>query len=119
MPPLRVVLDGRWIRVDSGIGRYSYELARALPKAAPDVALEVLLPPHDDPLVQDLAERAYGFRAVHTKRAAQGAGGIAELLSLLARRRPCLYHSPDWMALPPLPAAWRTVATIHDLIPLV
>jgi glycosyltransferase involved in cell wall biosynthesis len=119
LSPLRVVLDGRWIRVDSGIGRYSYELARALPKAAPDVALEVLLPSHDDPLVQDLAERPDGFRPVRAKREAQRAGGIAELLSLLARRRPCLYHAPDWMALPPLPGAWRSVATIHDLIPLV
>lgn len=119
MSPLRVVLDGRWIRVDSGIGRYSYELARALPKAAPDVALEVLLPSYDDPLVQDLAERPDGFRPVHMKREAQGAGGIAELLSLLSRRRPCIYHAPDWMVLPPLPGAWRSVATIHDLIPLV
>ena len=119
MSPLRVVLDGRWIRVDSGIGRYSYELARALPKAAPDVALEVLLPSYDDPLAQDLAQRPDGFRPVQMKREAQGAGGIAELLSHLARRRPCLYHAPDWMALPPLPGAWRTVATIHDLIPLV
>jgi len=119
LSPLRVVLDGRWIRVDSGIGRYSYELARALPKAAPDVALEVLLPSYDDPLAQDLAQRPDGFRPVQMKREAQGAGGIAELLSHLARRRPCLYHAPDWMALPPLPGAWRTVATIHDLIPLV
>jgi glycosyltransferase involved in cell wall biosynthesis len=105
--------------VDSGIGRYSHALARALPKAAPDVALEVLLPAHDDPLAQDLAERPDGFKPVPTKHGAQDAGGIAELLSLLRRRRPCVYHAPDWMALPPLPGAWRTVATIHDLIPLV
>jgi glycosyltransferase involved in cell wall biosynthesis len=116
---LQVVLDGRWIRVDSGIGRYSYELARALPKAAPDVALEILLPEKDDPLVQDLAERPDGFRAVHLKGEVQDARGIAELVSLLGRRRPCIYHAPDWMALPPLPGAWRTIATIHDLIPLV
>jgi len=117
--PLRVVLDGRWIRMDSGVGRYGYELARALPKAAHDLSLEVLLPSQDDPLVRDLAERPEGFRPVRTKQVPHGARGIAELLSLLARRRPCLYHAPDWMALPPLPAAWRTVVTIHDLIPLV
>ena len=113
------MLDGRWIRVDSGIGRYSHALARALPKTAPDVALQVLLPAHDDPLVQDLAQRPDGFEPVPAKHRAQGALGMAELLSHLSRRRPCIYHAPDWMALPPLPTAWRTVATIHDLIPLV
>jgi glycosyltransferase involved in cell wall biosynthesis len=112
-------LDGRWIRVDSGIGRYSHALARALPKAAPDVALEVLLPTHDDPLVRDLAERPDGFEPVPARHEALGARGIAELFFHLSRRSPCIYHAPDWMALPPLPARWRTVATIHDLIPLV
>ncbi len=124
--PLRVVLDGRWIRMDSGIGQYCYWLARTLPAAAPDLALHVLLPDTRDPLVQELAAgaapraepgRSHGAEVL--RASPRSVAGILELARALWRARPVVYHAPDWAALPPLSGAWRSLATIHDLIPLV
>ena len=124
--PLRVVLDGRWIRMDSGIGQYCYWLARTLPATAPDLALHVLLPATDDPLVRDLAERFPTERfpggphvASVLHASPRSPRGVVELARALWRARPAVYHAPDWAALPSVRSGWRSVATIHDLIPLV
>ncbi len=61
----RVILDGRWIRVDSGIGQYCYWLARTLGSVAPDLEFEVVLPELDDPFVRHLSRGVSSARLVY------------------------------------------------------
>jgi glycosyltransferase involved in cell wall biosynthesis len=115
----RVVLDGRWIRVDSGIGQYAYWLARTIPQVAPDLELEVWVPDSDDALVRDLRARESASLQVHTLGNPRRLGSSLRATFQLLARGQALYHSPDWIGVPALPGFWSTVVTIHDLIPLV
>jgi alpha-1,3-rhamnosyl/mannosyltransferase len=105
--------------VDSGIGQYAYWLARALPEAASDLDFEVWLPKSDDPLVEELRQNGNGTPRVSIAGDPRRLGSsLRATLRLLASGR-ALYHSPDWIGVPALPGVWRTVVTVHDLIPLV
>ena len=98
---------------------HAYWLARTLPEVAPDLEFEVWLPDSDDPLVQDLRARENGSLRVHTLgNPRRLASSFRATLQLLARGQG-LYHSPDWIGIPALPGLWKTVVTLHDLIPLV
>ena len=115
----RVVLDCRWVQVDSGIGQYAYWLARMLPKSAPDLEFEIWLPNTDDPLVRELGMNGDGaHRVCISGNPRHVASTLRATLHLLARGK-ALYHSPDWFGVPALPGRWRSVVTVHDLIPLV
>ena len=119
VPRERVVLDCRWVQVDSGIGQYAYWLARTLPKSAPDLEFEIWLPHTDDPLVRELAMNGDGARRVCIMgNPRHVASTMRASLHLLASGK-ALYHSPDWIGVPALPGMWRSVVTVHDLIPLV
>lgn len=114
-----MVLDGRWIDVASGIGQYAYHLARALPAAAPDLDIEVLLTEDEDPLALDLERGGSGLRTWRVKGTPRSPASLARVVRRLAARGPLVYHAPDWLGLPGLAGRWKTVLTIHDLIPLV
>jgi len=106
------------MRVDSGIGQYTYWLLRCLPSAAPDLEFGVLLPRSEDPLVQELAA-APDLDTAFVPGKPMTLRSWCSAAAHLWDRRPLLYHSPDWLGMPPLAGAWRTVHTVHDLIPLV
>lgn len=114
----RIILDGRWIRVDSGIGHYAYWLARTLPSVAPDLDFETWLPASEDPLVSELASIT-NMRMLHIPGAPAGPRSLALAATRLFRDRPAIYHTPDWFGLPRLSPRCHVVSTIHDLIPLV
>ena len=105
--------------MDSGIGQYAYWLARTLPGVAPDLEFELWLPESDDPLVRDLCRDGNRTPRVcipgDPRRFASTMRATFRFLS----SGQALYHSPDWIGVPALPGAWRTVVTVHDLIPLI
>jgi len=112
------VIDGRWVRVDSGIGQYIYWLVRHLPEVAPDLEFSILLSPSRDPLVGELAVQP-GVEPIFLSGSPRRPKAWKQVISHLWTRRPVLYHGPNWIGVPALPGAWRTVVTVHDLIPLV
>jgi alpha-1,3-rhamnosyl/mannosyltransferase len=48
----------------------------------------------------------------------RGLGSTLRATLRLLSMGQALYHSPDWIAVPAVLGVWRTVVTVHDLIPL-
>lgn len=116
-PPLRVVLDGHAITPHrSGIGEYSFQLARAMLARGSDVDMHVYA-----------AGRITGVRTERELGAAVEAvrdGDLYavrhqwELPRLLRGGRYDVFHSPDFNA-PLLLRGTPFVVTVHDIVPIV
>lgn len=125
--PQRVALDARWIFAEiSGIGRYTRQLLRHLPLAAPGIEFVALF---SDPAVMERECSACGTWRPPANLVPRRVGwglfeirGQVGLAGWLCRERVEVFHSPNWLI--PLPAVGRrgtrprAVITIHDLIPL-
>jgi hypothetical protein len=83
----RAVLDGRALRRDSGIGQYCYRLACTLPRVVPDLDVELLLPPGDDPLLRDLEVRPEGVRIVRCRPGATSPAAASTPIEIRRSRR--------------------------------
>ena len=105
--------------MESGIGQYAYWLARALPCVAPDLEFRLWLPNRDDPLVDELRRNGDGTPSVCIPGDPRRFGSTLRATLRLLASGGALYHSPDWIGVPALPGAWRTVVTVHDLVPLL
>lgn len=127
-PMRRVALDARWIFPQiSGIGRYTRQLMRHLPLAAPNIEFVALF---CNPDVVDRECRATTTWAPPPNlvprlvpwRLFEIASQIG-LVNWLRREHVDVFHSPNWLM--PLAAVGRrgarprAVVTIHDLIPLL
>ncbi len=120
---MRIVLDGRAIHDHfPGIGRYTYNLAAALPgalaQALPGARLTLLHHPRQPNTRYVVA--ALAVRGVEIVACEAANFSLAEqwwVPRTLGRLGASLYHSP-YMLMPYLPGR-PTVVTIHDLIPLV
>jgi alpha-1,3-rhamnosyl/mannosyltransferase len=120
---VRFVLDGRAIHDHfPGIGRYTFNLAAALPGALvpmhPQAHVTLLHHPRQPNsrfMVEALA--ATGVEIVPCEAANFSLAEQWRVPRMLARLRADLYHSP-YLLMPYRPGR-PTVVTIHDLIPLV
>ncbi|MFQ5342083.1 MAG: glycosyltransferase family 4 protein [Anaerolineae bacterium] len=113
---MRIALDGRYIRDDfPGIGRYVYNLARALPAIAPDVDFILLHNP-------EAPNTRHDFEALHRPNLTLAPTDIpirspAEQIRLprLARRLSLdVFHAPYYITAYRMPC--RQVVTIYDVI---
>lgn len=116
--PLRIVIDGRYIQDRfPGIGRYTYNLIRALGACATDDEFVVL---HDP----SLPNTRYDVTALGTlpgvvlepASAPLAPGRPRRSARALARLAPGLFHAPHYRKPYRLPCP--SVTTVHDVIPL-
>lgn len=114
---MRIALDGRYIRDDfPGIGRYVYNLARALPAIAPDIEFVLL---HDP----EAPNTRYEIQALHRSNLALIATGIpirsiAQQVHLprpVSRLSLDVFHAPYYITAYHMPC--RQVITLYDIIP--
>ena len=116
---MRIVIDGRYINDNfPGIGRYTYNLIRALG----------LLDTGDEFIIlinSKLSNRRFDINAIgdlpgcHLVDCGVSRFLPAELLQLpkvIRRLRPSVYHSPFFLL--PYPIPCPTIVSLHDLIPL-
>jgi alpha-1,3-rhamnosyl/mannosyltransferase len=109
---LRIAFDGRFLSARyPGIGRYAYNLLRALPAAAPEAEIGVFLGEEDERFPWSRLEGVGRWPLAVPVR------GLREQLALprqLRRRGADVFHSPYFAT------AWRTpcplVVTVHDAI---
>lgn len=125
---LHIVIDARWIYPQiSGIGLYTRELLRHLPRVGADVRFTILF---DRPEVRDREMAETGAGAAANVEARLVPWGLfapasqARLPGLLRSLGARVYHSPNYMMpylafAPGGRGAVRAVVTIHDLIPLL
>lgn len=125
---MRIVIDTRWIFHEiSGIGAYTLELVRRLPRLAAEDEWTFLF---DEPLLRDRTWQDAGLKDCANARAVMAPGGVFSLAGqgrmpgLLRRLCPDVYHAPNYMI--PMAAfprnrrgRIRCVVTVHDLIPLL
>ncbi len=126
--PLHIVLDARWIFPQiSGIGLYTRELLRHLPRVGPEVRYTVLFnraEVRDRELAETGAGAAGNVTPLSVPWGVFSPLSQARMPGLLRRLGAQVYHSPNYMmpclAFPPGGrGAVRAVVTIHDLIPLL
>ncbi len=117
---LRIGIDGRYIQDHfPGIGRYTYSLARALAKVAPDESFVIL---HNPTLLNtryDLASLAH-FPNIELVRTNVPTFSWTEQLRLplvIGHLSLDICHSPYYIKPYWLPCP--SVLTVHDLIPLI
>ncbi|HEX8845320.1 MAG TPA: glycosyltransferase family 1 protein [Pyrinomonadaceae bacterium] len=100
----------------SGVGHYTFELARHLALAAPADEFELITPFPLDPSIQASAAENFpdNLRAVHTTVGPLRRRWFAVGLPLYARQSAFdLFHGTNYEV--PLWSAGRTILTIHDL----
>lgn len=106
---MRVVLDARTVTPHyPGIGRYTFELARAL---APLIELTLLINP-----AQTVDEKLNGIQKMMVPHGLRALAQQWEVPARLRALRPDVYHSPYYF-MPYWPGR-PTVLTVYDLIPL-
>ncbi len=114
-----LVIDGRFIQDHfPGIGRYTFNLVRALAQVAPDQAFTVWYNPALRNTRYDLMELAR-HPNVRLERLEVRTFSLQEQWRLPVRLRQCaasLYHSPYYIM--PYRPGIPTVVTLYDLLPL-
>jgi glycosyltransferase involved in cell wall biosynthesis len=114
---MRILVDGRYIQDHfPGIGRYTYNLVRALPEMAPEVEWLVLLNPALRNTRYDLSSlaRLPGLRVVNTAVATFSLSEQTALPALASRLGVDLWHAPYYVMPYRLPCP--SVLTFHDAI---
>jgi glycosyltransferase involved in cell wall biosynthesis len=114
---MRIGLDGFPLLVPrTGIGHYTFELARALAQASPADEFELISPaPFDSSLLEEIARASPGnLQPVHTQATLLSRRWWAIGLPLYLRRAGLdLFHGTNYEA--PFWNSGCTVVTIHDL----
>jgi glycosyltransferase involved in cell wall biosynthesis len=111
---MRIGLDGMPLaQLRTGVGTYTFELARALAAAAPQDEFELISPlPFDETVPSDVA--AANLRLIHSRpNILQRRWWTVGLPSYLRRHPVELFHGTNYEV--PLRARCPTVVTIHDL----
>jgi glycosyltransferase involved in cell wall biosynthesis len=117
--PLRVAIDGRYIQDRfPGIGRYTYNLIRALQAAAPEDEFLVLHDASAPSTHHDMAALAAlpRVRVIDCAASPLALSSQWRLVPTLRRLAPDIFHTPHVVKPWSLPR--RSVTTVHDLIPL-
>ncbi len=122
---MKVVFDARWIyEKPSGIGVYAREMLLRLPRLCPADRFTFLF--NDTLLCEHHMSGLTGCRNVDARVIPYGPLSLRNQFRLpgeLARMRPDLFHSPNYMipfrAFPAQARRTRCLITIHDVIPLV
>lgn len=113
---MRIAIDGRYIRDDfPGIGRYVYNLARALPAIAPDVEFLLLHDP-ESPNTRHHVEALQrpNLTLVPTDIPIRSAAEQFRLPRLARRLSLDVFHAPYYITAYRMPC--RQVVTIYDVI---
>lgn len=117
--PLRIVIDGRYISDRfPGIGRYTYNLVRALGRLDTRDDFFILINPRQKNRRFDLDLIAYQ-QNIHLVACHVPRSFPCEMFSLpfvIHKLRPSVYHSPFYLR--PYAIACPCVTTLYDLIPL-
>ncbi len=116
---MRIALDGRYIQDHfPGIGRYTYEIARWLPVLAPEAEFLLLRDPcaPNSRFALDEILALPNVGELHVEATPFALRQQWAIAPVLRRNGVALYHSPYYLMPYALPC--KTVATIHDLIPL-
>lgn len=125
---MHVILDARWIFPEiSGIGEYTRQLLRQMPRLASDVKFSVLFSDHnlrERTLKEAGIAETPNVQIVMTKEGLFSLRNQFHLPLLLRKLNADVFHSPNYMIpLAAFPAGRRgkcgCVVTIHDMIPFL
>jgi glycosyltransferase involved in cell wall biosynthesis len=118
---MRIAIDGRWVFRDTGgVRRYTLCLVREI--LALNARHEILLITRAGMAEDPLAELVSGARSASLLSLSYDPLSLANQIRLpvaLRRHRVDLYHSTFYLVpLLKLGGRWRTIVTLHDLIPV-
>jgi glycosyltransferase involved in cell wall biosynthesis len=117
--PLRIAIDGRYVQDRfPGIGRYTYNLVRALHTGSTGLELLVLHDPLAPNTRYDLAALGSlpGVRLLESASSPLALSGQWRFRSTLSRLAPDIFHAPHFLK--PFYLSRPSIVTVQDLIPL-